>query len=83
MAINNDSIKKKTPKKKARPSTCHLNNEPTNDEESYGSVEEYLLDEAVEPRKKLSQGAKVALEKDTSPHTSLRMKNPSQLPPHL
>lgn len=75
MVPKNDSIKKKTPKKQAHPTTYHIRNEATNNESS-GSVKKYPLKEVVEPNKILTWGSKDASPKYSHPPTRKRMKIP-------
>lgn len=53
-----DSTKKKTPKKKDRPSTLYLWDEATNNKSS-GYIKNYPLEGAIELRKFLPQGLKL------------------------
>lgn len=54
MEPKNNSTKQR-PNKQAQPTTRYLRDKAT-DDESCGSVEEYLIGEVVEPRRSLPQG---------------------------
>lgn len=80
MEPKNDSTEMQTPIKQAPAFTRHLENKPTDDKESSGSVEEYPIEGVVEPKEKLPKNVKDTPKEDTPSRAKIANHHPTHSP---